>query len=311
MRFGQLDLNLLVALDRLLTHESVTAAGDEMHLTQSATSSALRRLRDYFQDPLLVQVGRRMQLTPRGLSLRQPVREILIQIELAITSDLQFNPRTSTHEFRIILSDYVMNVLGPAALAAAAREQARVRFKFLPQVRNPQAIIERGDADLLIAPSFLLSSDHPSEALYQDEFVVLAWSEGKYGSGELTRSRYLEAKHLLMVPQAGTSTAGADFLSKFDIDRHFEVECYSFSALAPLVVGTNRIATVQGALAHQAKQWLPLCSYPLPFEVPPVVEHLQWHRHMTLDPALKWLKELLHRAVRELELQGCIIPMNG
>ena len=66
MRFKQLDLNLLVALDHLLALQSVSAAADRMNMSQSAMSNALSRLRHYFDDPLLVQVGRRMELTPHA-----------------------------------------------------------------------------------------------------------------------------------------------------------------------------------------------------------------------------------------------------
>ena len=50
MRFERLDLNLLVALDALLDERSVSLAADRIFLSQSATSSALGRLRDYFGD---------------------------------------------------------------------------------------------------------------------------------------------------------------------------------------------------------------------------------------------------------------------
>src|SRR5579884_324099 len=81
MDFGGLDLNLLVALDALFTEKSVSRAGERLHLSQSATSGALSRLRDAFHDPLLVQVGRRMALTPVAEGLIEPVREFLIQAE--------------------------------------------------------------------------------------------------------------------------------------------------------------------------------------------------------------------------------------
>ncbi len=54
MRFERLDLNLLVALDALLTEKSVSLAADRLCLSQSATSSALARLREYFGDELLL-----------------------------------------------------------------------------------------------------------------------------------------------------------------------------------------------------------------------------------------------------------------
>ncbi|MFX5705376.1 LysR family transcriptional regulator, partial [Acinetobacter baumannii] len=65
MRFNKLDRNLLVALDALLTELNISRAAEQIHLSQSAMSNALARLREYFDDELLIQVGRRMEATPR------------------------------------------------------------------------------------------------------------------------------------------------------------------------------------------------------------------------------------------------------
>lgn len=78
MDLGGLDLNLLVALDALFAEKSVSRAGERrLHLSQSATSGALARLREVFQDQLLVPVGRKMVLTPVAEALVEPVRNFL------------------------------------------------------------------------------------------------------------------------------------------------------------------------------------------------------------------------------------------
>lgn len=66
-----------MALDVLLAERSVTVAVNCLHLSQSATSSALGRLRDYFDDRLLVNQGRVTVLTERGRGLIGPVRDVL------------------------------------------------------------------------------------------------------------------------------------------------------------------------------------------------------------------------------------------
>ena len=92
MRFHKLDLNLLVALDALLTHRHVTRAAERLCLSQSAMSGSLARLRTHFKDDLIVQVGRKMVLTPLGESLAQPLRDLLAQTETLINSAPRFDP---------------------------------------------------------------------------------------------------------------------------------------------------------------------------------------------------------------------------
>ena len=89
MRFNRLDLNLLVALDALLTDKNVTHAARRLNMSQSATSGLLARLRDYFGDALLVQVGRTMVLTPMAVNLAGSVRDVLLQIQSTIAVRLK------------------------------------------------------------------------------------------------------------------------------------------------------------------------------------------------------------------------------
>ena len=96
MQFNGLDLNLLVVLDAVLTERNITRAAERIHLSQSASSGALARLRDFFKDELLVQVGHKMVLTPRAESLIDPVRNILLQAEEIIKTSPTFVPGAST-----------------------------------------------------------------------------------------------------------------------------------------------------------------------------------------------------------------------
>ena len=111
MRFERLDLNLLVALDALLDERSVSLAADRIFLSQSATSSALGRLREYFGDDLLVVKGRQMVLTARAEQLVEPVRAVLEQIRTTISVSPPFDPATCDRTLRMMASDYVTEVL--------------------------------------------------------------------------------------------------------------------------------------------------------------------------------------------------------
>ena len=113
MRFNKLDLNLLVELDALLTERNISRAGERIHLSQSAMSNALARLREYFEDELLVQVGHKMEPTTRAQSLKDPVRDILVHVEASVTAQPQFVPSQSTRLFRLLISDYTLMTLVP------------------------------------------------------------------------------------------------------------------------------------------------------------------------------------------------------
>src|ERR1700734_2102617 len=111
MRFHGLDLNLLVALDALLTHRNVTRAAAQLNLSQSALSGALARLREHFDDELVVQVGRRMEPTPLAQTLIEPLHDILLKTKSLVTATPSFDPRTSSRRISMIASDYSTEVL--------------------------------------------------------------------------------------------------------------------------------------------------------------------------------------------------------
>ena len=105
------DLNLLVALDALLAEKSVTKAGRRIHLSQSAMSGALARLRHALNDTLLVANRGGMTLTPRAESLVEPVRSILEQVHRTIIVNVPFDPASSRRVFTIAASDYAVEAM--------------------------------------------------------------------------------------------------------------------------------------------------------------------------------------------------------
>lgn len=302
MRFNRLDLNLLVALDALLTECSITRAAERLNLSPSATSNALARLREYFDDELLVQVGRRMEPTPRAQGLQEAVRDVLVRVDSAIAIPPEFDPASSDRVFRIFVSDYTQMVFVPHVLALANAANCTARFEFLPQVSNPQRSLERGEADLLIIPRGFLSPDHPDEVLYTEEFVCVVWRDGPLARGELTFERYVAASHVVMQPQGGVGDSfEAWFAKRYGVTRRVAVTTYGFSALPALVVGTDLIATVHARLARALQPAWPIELRTPPLPITAMEQGLQWHKYRSMDPGLVWLRSLLRKAAVRMD----------
>ncbi len=302
MRFNRLDLNLLVALDALLTERSIVRAAERLNLSPSATSNALARLREYFGDELLVQVGRRMEPTPRALGLAETVRDVLVRVDSAIAIQPEFDPSKAERAFRIFVSDYSQMVLAPHVLALASQARCSARFEFLPQVTNPQRSLERGEADLLIIPRGFLSPDHPEEMLYSEDFVCVVWRESSLARGELSFERYLAAGHVVMQPPGNVGDAFETwFVKRYGVTRRVAVTSYGFAPIPAMVVGTDFIATVHARLARQLQRAWPIELRPCPVPITPMEQGMQWHQYRTQDPGLAWLRGLIQRAVVRMD----------
>ena len=302
MRFNKLDLNLLVALDVLLKERSVTRAAGTLNLSPSAMSNSLARLREYFDDELLVQIGRKMELTPRAENLQETVRDLLLRIDSTLAAPPAFEPHASDRMFRIFASDYTQMVLAPAMMTLAARQRSTVRFEFAPQVTEPHRYLERGEADLLIIPTGFMSPDHPREVLYREGFVCMVWRDSPLARGELSFDRYVAAEHVVMQPGSGRSDAFEGwFLKRYGITRRVAVLTYSFVTLPALLVGTDRIATVHERIARRLVGAWPLEIRPTPMKIDPMEQAMQWHKFRTNDPGLSWLRGLMVEAAQHID----------
>ena len=177
MHFKGFDLNHLVALDSLLQEQSVSRAASRLHVTQSTMSGVLSRLREQFDDKLLVQVGRRMVPTTMGAALARPLRDVILQIQATIDTSLEFDPSTAARHFRMIASDYVSGVLLPAPLRAVKALAPGVTFEILSNTGKARMAVKSGDVDLAFLPRDLVNDEHPSETVYEDTYSCVVWAE--------------------------------------------------------------------------------------------------------------------------------------
>ena len=173
MRFNHLDLNLLVALDVLLEEQNITRAAVRLHMTQSALSGILRRLRAYFEDDLLVQVGRSMTPTLLGKDLQIPVREVLLKIQTSIAAKPVFDVALSKRHFRIMASDYLINVLLADVIHRINGEAPHVTFELMSPGETAVEMLMRGEIDLMIAPEQHINTEHPSQLLFEEQQAVV------------------------------------------------------------------------------------------------------------------------------------------
>jgi len=313
MRFGRLDLNLLVALDALLTEKSVSLAADRLCLSQSATSSALGRLRDYFGDELLVVKGRHMILTARAEELIEPVRAVLEQIRSTIAIAPPFDPATSDRQVRIMASDYTTQVLLAEVFAQLEQDAPNMRFEVQSMSTNPIEAVERGYIDLLVTIDFAVSADHPSLVLFEDDYVVVGDAQNPALQGDMTRERYFELGHVTArFGRAELPAFEEWFTRRQKQQRRIDVVAPNFLALPGLVLGTQRVVTMHRRLAEQVVQTFPLVMRELPFAIPPIREVVQWHITNNNDKPLRWVIERL-QAVAQNRVQGTsnVVPIDS
>lgn len=291
MRFQKLDLNLLVALDVLLEECNVTRAAQRLHLSQSAMSNALARLRHHLRDDLLVRVGRRMVMTERARTMQPEVSDILRRLEARILSPAEFDARTVERSFVVMAADAI-------SLPLLSRVSSHIR-NIAPGVslalriadESPAQQLARGRVDMLILPRQYISATHPFEHLYNEPFCAVVCENSAWNAETLDHPAYLAAEHVTLelgnarkvpVDRAVIEQRYGVLRSSATVTSHASVPWY--------VIGTQRIATLPLFLAKLFAENLPLRTLPLPFELPENQVVLQWHEQSASDLGLDWLR---------------------
>lgn len=298
MRFKKLDLNLLVALDVLLEEKNITRAAEQLHMTQSATSGVLARLRAYFEDDLLVQVGRTMQPTAYALQLAQPVREVLLKINAEITTPPNFDPTTSDRKFKIVTSDYFVTVALADCIAEIGQIGPGIKFEIFSPTEGSDDLLSRGEADLLIIPDQYITFDQPSEFLIEEGFACAVWDQNKKVGETFTFEDYMELGHIVAGFNRGrTLSVEEALINEYGTGRNIEVMTSDFNTLPQLLLGTDRVVTTHKRLLERYAKYLPIRILPMPVPLAPFKEHMVWHRSMSNDPMLCWFKDKLKQHV--------------
>ncbi|MEP4892282.1 MAG: LysR family transcriptional regulator [Aliiglaciecola sp.] len=292
MRFEQLDLNLLVALDILLEEQNITRSADRLHLSQSATSGILSRLRAFFEDDLLVQIGKKMQPTPFALELQGPVAGVLATVRGSIIGKKANNPEHSERHFKIIATDYVIQVLLSHMVAEVAKLAPKVTFEFLTPFAHEMTILSKGGADLMVAPEDIILSNYSNQALISDELICVADVNNSEIGETLTLEQFSTIGHV-SVGFARVSLQSIEhwLVNTLETKRRIEVITSDFSTMLNAVLNTKRVAIVPRHFAEMHLQHKSLKVVKLPFDPPNLKESLMWHPTLDNDPMHRWLRQ--------------------
>jgi LysR family nod box-dependent transcriptional activator len=293
VRLNKLDLNLLIALDALLSEQSITLAADRICLSQPATSGALARLRDFFDDELLVRVGSKMQPTPLGESLADPVHNILLQIQTTVERGVAFDPASCMRNFKFYVGDYNASVFMSDVAKRVMAQAPGVTMEFFIPANKPVEELERGQIDFLIMPERVLHKEHPYQTLFTEDFVCIACENNDIVHTRMTVEEYMQLGHVSVQFGSNRLKSQDQILLKmeYDLEPRLEIITSTFHTIPQFLPGTQRVATVYQHLAEYWQQLLPLKIVPLPMQLPSITWALQWHKYRDHDPGLKWMCE--------------------
>jgi DNA-binding transcriptional LysR family regulator len=296
------DLNLLVALDALLSERSVTKAAARVGIGQSAMSHNLARLRQLFGDELMTRGASGMQPTPRALALADPVRIALAQIETLVSREQTFDPATAERTFRIGLPDSTEVLIGPALLDYVCRHAPGIRFRFY--AAEGQGLLDDLDADRIdlgIGVGAFAGGQvhHKRRVLATDSYLVMFNSKKVSIEPPISLEDYVRLPHVLTSLRRGERGVVDEALEKLGVSRKIALVTPRFVAVPFLVAGAAVVTTMHARLARYFADALGLSLSAPPVDLPVLTTSLLWHASYDSDPAHIWLRDTIVRVSAE------------
>lgn len=298
MRFKNLDLNLLVALDALLDEQSVTRAADRVNVSQPAMSAALSRLREHLNEPLLVQHGKSMLPTAAALRMRDPLKQLLRDIDILVTEGSHFDPMTSKRRFQIATSDYLLAVLFPKLNQRLDRLAPGITMDCIQPSELTLQLLDQGELDLFIGPEQLVSPAHPRELLFEEKYVVVGCAKNTvFKRRKMSEEAFINSGHIVVEigRQARTSFAET-YLRQSHEKRRIDMRVSSFLIAPEMVVNTSKLTVMHERLAKMYAKRLPIAIAEIPFEFPMMREMVQFQQSRQNDDGLRWLIDQLKKS---------------
>jgi len=300
MNLRQFDLNLLVALDALLTERNVTRAGERLYLSQPAMSGILARLRLLFNDEILVRVGRQLEPTAYAAELARPVRECVQQIEDLLSTQRMFSPQTEARTFVIAASDYVVLLLLGPLVKRLTTIAPNIGVRFVALEASVADRLAMGEIDFSIVPTELEPA-FPSVPLFEDSWICAVWSGHPTVGDRLTTEEFLALPHLTFNISDPEHTSLADeHLARIGYQRKIVASTDSFATALFLLRETSLVAMVQRRLGTRLEHSADIKILEPPVEIPPMCERLAWNPRFSASPAHAWMREQLVEAAKAI-----------
>lgn len=322
MNISHYDLNLLVYLDVLLREQSVTRAAAQLGLTQPAMSNGLKRLREMFQDPLLVRTQNGMQPTPRARALQPVVRQLVLQLEATLSPVSAFVPEQSQRRFRIMASDYAASTLLPTLLRQLGDQAPGISLDIMTPSDVTFHELEEGRVDLALNIFAELPDSFHQKRIWRDEFLCLMASDHP-ALQQWDPAHYLAAEHV-WVSKTGYGVGvgiGLNELQKLGwvdqalagqgLSRHIRVFTRNYHVAIDLALESGLIATIPARAAALAlkRQQAQLRQPPLP--IPPIELMMVWSPLLHHDVAHIWLRQAIMEAGNRIMPPALTATANG
>jgi DNA-binding transcriptional LysR family regulator len=294
MELKDIDLNLLVIFNQLLTERKVSKVAENLGLGQPAVSNALARLRKLFGDELFLRTSSGMQPTPFADQLAESIGYALGMIHGAINVKNSFDPAASKRRFSVGMTDIGEIYFLPLLMEKIHQVAPAVSIS---TVRNTSVHLkdsmEAGHVDLAIGLLPQLKAGFFQQRLFTQNYVCMFRSGHALDRVKITAPDFFAADHVAVVSTGTGHGIVDDMLDKNSPQRKVRLTVPHFVAVGHILQSTDLVATVPERLAEKMAKPFNLKYVAHPIKLPQIAINLFWHAKYHKDPANQWLRSLI------------------
>ncbi len=310
---GAFDVRLMRTLHLLVTECSVSRTAEILGQTQPTVSLALKRLRDFLGDPILVRSGGSLVPTERGLALRDSLARLLAEIDAELSPAPRFDPSTSDRRFRIVAANCLGAVFLPRIFRLMARLAPRAHVDVVPMPGQDElkARLADGSIDLVVGnwpnpPGALRTApllSTPIKVVVCENHALAAEDR------PLTMARYLQEDHISPTAEERISLSPIDGrLMALGLRRRIAASVPEYAIVPHVLAGSDLVFTTGAPFAERIARDGPFVLLDAPPEFGPMDFYLLWHDCKHHSPAHGWFRHLVKSVAGELRGTGLATP---
>lgn len=271
----------------------MTGAARRLGLSTPATSHALARLRERFDDPLLVRAGRRMVLTPRAEVLRAQVRDAVAVSARVFETPSPFDPATEERAFTLSATDYVMVVFGEAFDRSVRERAPKLDMRFLPNSVDDAERLRSGETDLAVGIYGALPPELRTRPLVTDRFVCVVREAHPTVRSRISLDDFVCLDHVQVAPRGQPGGYIDELLAERGLVRRVARAVPYFQVALAMTARSDYVLTISERIAQALGPSLGLKIVPPPLPLEPFALSMVWHPRFDGDDAHRWLRDQL------------------
>jgi DNA-binding transcriptional LysR family regulator len=295
-----INLNLMVALDSLLSERNVTRAAQRTGVTQSTMSYSLARLRELFEDQLLVRRGAGLMLTPFAEQIAGGLHAGLAELRGVLTARERFDPASSRRRFRIAVSDGFQIVALAPLLELMQARAPRADLVVRPVAEASFEALAHGRLDAVIASV----NERPDPKVGVRELLELGYVCIVRRKHPLVGHRmgirtFCQLPHALVANDEDSGLVDR-LLAPLGRSRRVALRVPDYAGLGHVVASTNMVATVPELVGRRFAELMPIAVHRPPIALPRMRICLYYHLRQESEAGSRWLRDQVVRVIEAL-----------